>query len=79
LPEDLCVERLIEAKLRDPAAIAKVDEHRAAMVARALDPTGQNDGLADVFGAKLATAVSAGVLGQERAHLKSLQKTPTLA
>ena len=39
--------------------IAQVDEQQPAMVAPAIDPAGQPDGLSDMFLAKLAAGVGA--------------------
>ena len=46
------VERLVEDELGHAVAVAQIDEHAPAVVAVRLDPTGQDDVLADVAGAQ---------------------------
>ena len=47
----------IEHDLRDAVAVAEVDEQAAAVVAIAVDPATQRDGLADVIDAKFAAGM----------------------
>ena len=52
----------IEDDLRDPFAVAKVDEDHAAVIAAAVHPAGEKDLPADIVFPQLAAIVSAGVL-----------------
>lgn len=49
----------VEDKLGQPVIVAQVDEQQPAMVALAVDPARETDGLADMRFAELATAVAA--------------------
>src|SRR5690606_11339149 len=47
----------VEAQLRDPEAVAEVDEGHAAQVARALHPSDEGHGLSGIGEAELAASV----------------------
>src|SRR5690606_31211846 len=49
----------VEGHLRDPVAVAQIDEHDRAVVAAVLDPAVEGDGRPDVRGAQLAAGVRA--------------------
>ena len=59
----------IEDELRDPFAVAKVDEDAAAVIAVARDPTEEDDVFAFVGRAKLAAVVRALQLVDESGHV----------
>ena len=60
--------RRIEHQLREALAIAKIDEHAAAVIAIARDPAGQGDLRSDIGVAELAAGVAATVTLEERGH-----------
>ena len=56
----VCVDLRREDDLRQPVAVAEVDEDEAAEVAPGVDPAFERDGLADVLLAERAVGVRAG-------------------
>ena len=61
----------VEDELDDARAVAQVDEDQAAVVAAAVDPAGDADGLADARGVELAGPGVAVGVGARRPHRPS--------